>query len=179
MSRLRLFRVRARSGDSPMSASVLPLERSLQTLIERNLGSLFDVRFLASEYATGRRHGGRIDTIGLDSHQCPIIVEYKRSTASELLSQGLYYLDWLDDHRDVFRQLVEDHFRRRSMMAIDWSACRLIYVAGGFSRYDVCAVRQIHRQVELVWYQWFGDDLLLLESVIQDHAHGHERGGDV
>jgi predicted transport protein len=38
-------------------------------------------------------------------------------------------------------------------------------VAGDFTRYDVHAVQQINRNVELVRYRRFGDDLLLLELV--------------
>jgi RecB family endonuclease NucS len=56
------------------------------------------VRFLASEHATGRVHGGRIDTLGLDENHAPVIIEYKRAINENVINQGLFYLDWLLDH---------------------------------------------------------------------------------
>jgi RecB family endonuclease NucS len=71
------------------------LERPLQNLIEKNLEVLLGVRFLTTEYSTGKTHAGRIDTLGLDENNCPVILEYKRSTGENVISQGLFYLDWL------------------------------------------------------------------------------------
>ncbi len=38
------------------------LEKDLQTLIERNLDTVFNCRFVASEFSTGAQHSARIDT---------------------------------------------------------------------------------------------------------------------
>ncbi len=46
---------------------------------------------------------------------------------------------------------------------IDWSAPRLLCIAGGFTKYDEHAVKQMGRNIELIRYKRFGDDLLLLE----------------
>ncbi|BDH11474.1 hypothetical protein HOK021_26530 [Streptomyces hygroscopicus] len=54
--------------------SSVALERQLQTLIESNMEAMLGIRFLASEYATGR-HRGRIDSLGLDENGTPVIVE--------------------------------------------------------------------------------------------------------
>ncbi len=71
----------------------MAIEKSLQTLLEKHLEAFLDVRFLASEYATGKTHGGRIDTLGLDDNNCPVIIEYKRALNENVINQGLYYLD--------------------------------------------------------------------------------------
>ena len=47
--------------------------------------------------------------------------------------------------------------------AIDWSAPRLVCIAADFTKYDGHAVQQINRNIELIRYRRFGDDLLLLE----------------
>ncbi|WP_234386545.1 hypothetical protein [Streptomyces sp. ERV7] len=41
----------------------MPVERELQTLIERNMEAMLGVRFLASEFTMGERHGGRMDSL--------------------------------------------------------------------------------------------------------------------
>ncbi|MCC6284456.1 MAG: hypothetical protein IT439_04005 [Phycisphaerales bacterium] len=81
MSDIRLFRI---GPDSTPSCVELPSievvkERRLQKIVEAHCGELLGVRFLASEYTTGKAHAGRIDTLGLDGDQCPVIIEYRDS----------------------------------------------------------------------------------------------------
>jgi predicted transport protein len=123
------------------------------------------VRFLASEYATGKTHRGRIDSLGLDENGCPVIVEYKRHSNENVINQGLFYLDWLLDHQAEFRWLVMEQLGKDVADAIDWAGTRLLCIAADFTRYDQHAVQQIPRNVELIRYKLFGDDLLLLELV--------------
>src|SRR6185437_7568351 len=49
--------------------------------------------------------------------------------------------------------------------ALDWAGTRLLCIAADFTRYDEHAVQQIPRNVELIRYKLFGDDLLLLDLV--------------
>ena len=139
------------------------IERSLQTLIERNLEVLLGLRFLSTEYSTGRVHNGRIDTLGIDEDDSPVILEYKRRVDENVINQGLFYLDWLMDHQAEFQLLVEKVFGHEAATRIDWSEPRLICVAGDFTRYDEHAVQQIDRSIDLVRYRKYDGDLLLLE----------------
>jgi hypothetical protein len=149
---LKLFRIVDGIATELPSGSVA-LERDLQVLLERNLEAIFGVKFLASEYSTGRVHRGRIDSLGLDENGSPVILEYKRTTNENVINQGLFYLDWLMDHQAEFRILVEEQLGRDAAMNIDWSTPRLICVANDFTKYDEHAVRQIDRNVELVRYR--------------------------
>lgn len=141
------------------------IEKSLQTLMEKNLESLLGVRFLKSEYSTGKRHNGRIDTLGIDENNSPVIIEYKRATNENVINQGLYYLDWLMDHQSEFMVLVMEHLGKEVADAIDWSAPRLLCIAGGFTKYDIYAVQQIDRNIALYTYKRYDEDLLLLDLV--------------
>ena len=123
------------------------------------------LRFLATEFSTGPKHGGRIDTLGIDENGCPVIIEYKRSTNENVINQGLFYLDWLLDHRADFKLLVMEKFGNETAETIDWSAPRLLCIAGGFTRYDEHAVQQMDRNIELIRYRRFGEELLLFELV--------------
>ena len=150
---------------SEIAGSATALERSLQHVIEQNLEAVLGIRLLASEYATGPKHGGRIDTLGLDENASPVIIEYKRATNENVINQGLFYLDWLLDHRAEFKFIVLERLGKEVADAIDWSAPRLLCIAGGFTRYDEHAVEQMSRNIELIRYRRFGDDLLMLELV--------------
>jgi hypothetical protein len=54
--------------------------------------------------------------------------------------------------------------------AVDWSAPRLVCIAGDFNRYDDHAVRQIQRNIELIRYRRFGSDLLMLDLLAATSA---------
>lgn len=164
MSDIRLFQISSGKA-SELKGYASDLEKPLQTLIEGNLEDLLGIRFLASEYSTGKTHGGRIDSLGLDENQCPVIIEYKRSTGENVINQGLYYLDWLMDHQAEFKLLTMKHLGEAVAGLIDWSAPKLVCIAADFTRYDSHAIQQINRNIELVRYRRFGDSLLLFELV--------------
>lgn len=48
---------------------------------------------------------------------------------------------------------------------IEWFGTRLICIASDFNRFDEHAVQQINRNIELMRYRYFGNELLLLELV--------------
>jgi RecB family endonuclease NucS len=89
MSDIKLFRMSATKVTEQQSKSAT-VERSLQVLIERHLDAFLSVRFLDTEYSTGKTHGGRIDTLGIDEDDSPVIIEYKRATNENVINQGLY-----------------------------------------------------------------------------------------
>ncbi|WP_112965076.1 DUF5655 domain-containing protein [Agrobacterium tumefaciens] len=164
MSDIKLFQF-GDTGVSELAGSSMPLEKSLQGLIEANLEALLGVRFIASEHSTGPVHGGRIDTLGLDEDNSPVIIEYKRTLNENVINQGLFYLDWLMDHRKEFQWLVMERFDSPTAVSVDWSAPRLLCIAGDFTRYDEHAVKQIPRNIELIRYRRFGHELLMMELV--------------
>lgn len=164
MSDIQLFRLSA-GGASELPGRAAALEKQLQSLIEAQMQTFIGVSFLASEYATGKTHKGRIDSLGLDENFCPVIIEYKRHSNENVINQGLFYLDWLLDHQAEFRWLVMEKLGKDIAEQIEWSGTRLLCIASDFTRYDQYAVQQIPRNIELIRYKLFGDDLLLLELV--------------
>jgi predicted transport protein len=162
MSDIKLFRI-TKGQASELQGAASDLEKPMQNLIEANLNTFLGIRFLASEYATGKTHGGRIDSLGLDENHCPVIIEYKRSVGENVINQGLYYLDWLMDHQAEFKLLVLEKVGKAAADAIDWSAPRLVCIAADFTKYDGHAVQQINRNIELIRYRRFDNELLLLE----------------
>jgi predicted transport protein len=164
MSDLKLFRISPAKVTELESQSVT-LEKSLQRLIEQHLETFVGIRFLATEHSTGAKHGGRIDTLGIDENDCPVVIEYKRSLNENVITQGLYYLDWLMDHKAEFELLVQKKLGMRVAEQIDWTTPRLLCIAGEFTKYDAYAVQQIPRNIDLIRYRRYGDELLLLELV--------------
>lgn len=164
MADIRLFQILA-DGVKELTAQSVAVEKSLQTMIETHLEALLGVRFLASEHTTGKTHGGRIDTLGIDENGFPVIIEYKRSVNENVINQGLFYLNWLLDHQAEFELMVLKKYGAAASSEIDWSNPRLLCIAGDFTRYDEHAVQQINRNIELIRYRAYGGELLLLELV--------------
>ncbi len=162
MSDIKLFRVDQNEAVQIKGTSVA-VEKSLQKMIESHLDVFFGVRFLASEYSTGKANGGRIDTLGIDENNFPVIIEYKRALNQNVINQGLFYLDWLMDHKAEFQWLVLKQLGGQAADAIEWSAPRLVCIAGDFTRYDEHAVQQIAHSIDLVRYRRYGDHLVLFE----------------
>ncbi len=161
MSDLKLFNLNNNTV-TELKGSAAVLEKSLQTQIERNLDTFLGVRFLQSEFEISN---GRMDTLGIDENNCPVIIEYKRGKNDNVINQGLFYLDWLMEHKKDFEWLVMDRFGKEQAENVEWSAPRLICIAGDFNRYDEHAIKQMARNIELIRYRQFGDDLLLLEQI--------------
>lgn len=163
MSDFKLFRTSDKVEELPGTS--VTVEKSLQVLFEKNLETLLGVRLLESEYSTGPVHRGRIDTLGIDENHTPVIIEYKRATNENVINQGLYYLDWLLDHKAEFQLLVQKKYGQEMADIIDWTSPRLICIAGDYTKFDQHAVQQIHRHIELFRYKRYEDELLLLELV--------------
>ncbi|MCF8009833.1 MAG: DUF5655 domain-containing protein [Clostridiales bacterium] len=144
-------------------------EKEIQSLFENNLHILLNINFIKSEHSTGK-HGGRIDTLGLDENGFPVIIEYKKSENDSVLNQGLYYLDWLVDHKGDFELLV----REKSLeIPVNWNNVRLILVAEKFNKFDKHAVNRIGGEIELMQFTKYGEGLLYIEQINE----GTESGG--
>ena len=96
VSEIKLFEIGQLGGTvvKERTSSTVVLEKQLQTTIEQNMETFFGVRFLKSEYMIT---SGRMDSIGIDENNSPVIFEYKRSSSENVINQGLFYLDWLLD----------------------------------------------------------------------------------
>ncbi len=160
MADIKLYQIK---GGQAKAKSVVDFkyEREIQKLCEQNLETFFAIRFLATEYITGNKHKGRIDTLGIDENNCPVIIEYKLDSKENVINQGLFYLDWLMDHQADFELLCMRVLKKE--VEIDWSSPRLLCIARDFTRYDDYAIGQINRNIELIRYRYFQDDNIIFE----------------
>ena len=135
-------------------------EAALRDFFADNLEDLLGMRFLAKEYPTT---DGRIDTLAIDETNTPVIIEYKWGEKDNILSQGLFYVDWLKENKRLFDLLVADKLGKENKVI--WDSPRLLLIAQGFDRYTLSAVRQVMNSVELIKYTPYSSDILFLETV--------------
>ena len=134
-------------------------EFALRDFFADNLEDLLGVRFIEKEYPILE---GRIDTLGLDENNSPVIIEYKWKENEEVLAQGLFYYNWLLKNKKHFELLVDKRLGKD--IIINWDRPRVILVAQGFGRYIQGAVEQ-EKHIELLSYHNYEPDILQLESV--------------
>lgn len=146
-------------------------EKELQHFVENNLEELFGIRFLASEYPTN--HGGRIDTLGLDENQAPVIIEYKWGENSAIINQGLFYLDWLVEHIADIQLLVQKKLGHG--IEIDSGSPRLILIAASYSKFDEYAINRMAENIEMWSYNQY-QDLFELKLIASTQAKYKEDG---
>jgi predicted transport protein len=160
MSDIKLFSTKG--GVKEVTATKMSLEKELQTLIENNMEIFFGVRFIQSEYAITN---GRMDSIGIDENNCPVIFEYKRSVNENVINQGLFYLDWLLDHKGDYTVLVQSVLGNVIADKIDWSMPCVICIASDFTKFDEHAVNQMQRNIKLIRYKNYENDCIMFEQV--------------
>lgn len=158
MAEIKLFKIGAQVEE--LKSRNATIEKELQNTIEKNMYEFFAVRFLDSEY---RIDNGRMDSIGIDENNCPVIFEYKCHSNENVINQGLFYLNWLLEHKANFKLLVLEKLGQKIANEIDWSMPRVICIASDFNKYDEEAIKQINRNVSLIRYKKYDNDLLLFE----------------
>lgn len=139
------------------------LEKDIQHLVEQNLDTVFNCKFIASEFPTGSEHAGRIDTLALSEDNNPVIIEYKKVESSELVNQSLYYLSWIQDHKGDFTVMAQKALGKN--VEIDWTDVRVICIAPGYKKYDLHAVQMMGANIELWQYRLFNNETLYLEEI--------------
>lgn len=138
------------------------LEKNIQKLIESNMMEFFSIRLLQHEYCIPE---GRMDSIGIDENNSPVIFEYKLNINQNVINQGLFYLDWLLEHKADFTLLVQEKLGHEIAKDIDWSQPSVVCIARDFTRYDLHAVKQIDRNIRLIRYTPYKNDILILEQL--------------
>ena len=163
MADIKLFEVNKKVHE--LRSFSFDLEVNLQRLVESNMLVFFGIDFVASEHSF---NGGRIDSLGIDENNCPVIFEYKRSINENVINQGLYYLEWLLDHKADFELLILKKYGEERAQNIEWRNPLVYCIANKFTKYDVNAVKQMQRNIYLIEYTRFEQDLVVFDFLNLD-----------
>ena len=178
---MALFKIDENNKIKKMEINQFMNERELQRLCERNLEELFQVRFIDTEFKFGDNYNGRLDTIGIDYDGNPVIIEYKLDKNQAVLSQSLFYMDWLVNHRGDFEVAAKNKLGNE--LKIVWDNPKMIIVAQDYNKYDKYAVNQIGYDIYLYKYIYYKTGELYLENInvqenkkyyVQSHTNDKE-----
>ena len=76
------------------------LEKDIQSLVEKNLDTLFELEFVCTEFTIGEF---RLDTLCFDNETNSfVIVEYKKGSSYSVIDQGYSYLSVMLNNKSDF-----------------------------------------------------------------------------
>lgn len=139
-------------------------DSSLQQFIENNCKEILGVHYIATDFPADDRCGDVIDTLGLDENGCPTIILYKKTDNDNIISQALYYMDWLNISREIFENAARDRLGRN--ITINWSSPKVILIAENYNKFDKYAVKRLGENINLYKYYWYESNMLYLENIL-------------
>jgi len=166
MSNAKVFELIKDGSAIELPGYLARLEIDIQDIFEANLLSLLGVRFIASGKLIAKSPKKRqVDILGLDDNNFPVIIEVKRYKDQGIMNQGLSYQLHLGDHKGDFHMLVEKKLGKKAADEIDWSTIRIICIASNYREHDKDAVIVMNKNIDLIEYKLYGDNLLLIDPV--------------
>lgn len=132
-------------------------ELELHQLIDKNLGEIFGVRFIKDEHITDKH--GRIETLGLDESNRPIVIEYKKTKEKGQLVQANRYMTWIKQNPDSFELLARKNIKNLTG-EIDFANPRILCFAQEYSIDDKCLALSLG--AELWKYRYYDNDTMVI-----------------
>jgi len=131
-------------------------ELELHQLIDKNLEELFEIRYIKDEHITIKH--GRIETLGLDNSNRPVVIEYKKTSDKGQLAQANRYVAWIKQNPDSFELMVRKNLNIKG--EIDFSNIRIICFAQEYNMDDKCLAPVL--KAELWKYTYYENDTLVI-----------------
>ena len=139
------------------------LEKDIQSLVEVNVESVFNLKFIQSELSVDKY---RIDTLCFDEENNSfVIIEYKKGKSYSVIDQGYTYLQLLLNNKSDFLLVLSQHFNKVLRMEdIDWSQSRIIFVSPSFNSYQKDSVNFKGLPFELWEIKRYSNDTVVLNE---------------
>ena len=156
-----------------MSESRFDKEKTMQKIIEENIGVLFPgLKFLETEFRRMSKGQMRPDTIAFDTNRETFVtIEYKNVLNKEAVDQAKSYLEYMGQYEDA---LVLSHSKNmkcspRDEHSFHWDEMYAIIIAPEFSTYQIAGARK-NTDMELHKITIYDESMMLMERV----GGGHE-----
>ena len=111
------------------------LEKDIQSLVENNLETLFNLEFISTEFSVG---DFRIDTLSYDNENNNfVIIEYKKGSSYSVIDQGYSYTSvMLNNKSDFILEYIEKTGKSLKKSEVDFSQSRIIFISPSFNSYQ-------------------------------------------
>jgi len=148
----------------PINEKKIDLEKDIQKITEENIETIFDLKFVSSEFA---HNGFRIDTIAFDEEaKSFVLIEYKRDRSFSVVDQGFAYLSLMVNNKsDFILEFNEKTNKNLKREDVDWSQSRVMFLANSFTNYQQNAINFKDLPIELWEIKMFDNDTIYYNQV--------------
>ena len=148
---------------SPIEKDSFKLEKDIQSLVESNMETLFELEFVSSEFAVAEF---RLDSLAFDEQNSSfVIVEYKKGHSYSVVDQGYSYLSvMLNNKAEFILEYNEKTGKQLKRTDIDWTSSRVIFVSPSFNTYQRNSVNFRDVPFELWEIKKFEGGLIAIEQ---------------
>jgi len=159
---------------NPLERESFKLERDIQSLVERNMESLFGLEFVSTEFSIAEF---RLDSLAFDEqNNAFVIVEYKKGHSYSVVDQGYSYLSvMLNNKADFILEYNEKTGRQLKRTDIDWTSSRVIFVSPSFNSYQKNSVNFKDVPFELWEIRKFEGDIVAFEQHTSSSSESIEK----
>ncbi|MDA8866269.1 DUF5655 domain-containing protein [Porticoccaceae bacterium] len=159
---------------NPLERESFKLERDIQSLVERNMESLFGLEFVSTEFSIAEF---RLDSLAFDEqNNAFVIVEYKKGHSYSVVDQGYSYLSvMLNNKADFILEYNEKTGKQLKRTDIDWTSSRVIFVSPSFNSYQKNSVNFKDVPFELWEIRKFEGDIVAFEQYTSSSSESIEK----
>lgn len=159
---MKLFRLN-KTNLNEVEQIPFKLEKDIQSLVEVNVESVFNLKFIQSELSVDKY---RIDTLCFDEENNSfVIIEYKKGKSYSVIDQGYTYLQLLLNNKSDFLLVLSQYFNKVLRMEdVDWSQSRIIFVSPSFNSYQKDSVNFKGLPFELWEIKRYSNDTVVLNE---------------
>ncbi|MGD0339694.1 MAG: DUF5655 domain-containing protein [Bacteroidota bacterium] len=131
-----------------IKANPFKLEKDLQFIVENNLGSLFGLQLVRSEFQLG---GLRVDSLAYDKDaRAFVILEFKKGSNYSVVDQGMSYLGLMLNNKAEF--ILEYNEKCNGSLKrddVDWSQSKVLFISPSFTPFQLEAINFKDLPIEL------------------------------
>lgn len=140
------------------------LEKDLQEITEKNLGTIFWLEFVCSEFSVWEF---RVDTFAYDpENNSFIIIEFKRDKSFSIVDQWYSYLALLLNNKaDFILKYSEKNKTIIQKDNINWEWSKVIFVANSFTTHQKNAINFKDLPIELREARQFEKEIILFNQI--------------
>ncbi len=141
------------------------LEKDIQSIVENNTETLFNVEFVSTEFSIGNY---RLDSLCFDHETNSfVIIEYKKGSSYSVIDQGYSYLSiMLNNKSDFILEYNEKTNKNLKRSEVDWSQSKIIFVSPSFNSYQKNSVNFKDVPFELWEISKYSNNTVSLNQII-------------
>ena len=119
----------------PIDRESFKLEKDIQSIVEKNIETLFNLEFISTEFSVGEF---RLDSLCFDNESNSfVVIEYKKGSSYSVIDQGYSYMSvMLNNKSDFILEYIEKTGKSLKKSEVDFSQSRIIFISPSFNSYQ-------------------------------------------